>query len=223
MDGAPKTGTTLAHVKSSIPAATVSRLPIYLRCLVDLSEHRTTCSSEQLAATAGVNSAQVRKDLSYLGTHGVRGVGYSIAELRQQLRRALGLNKGYSVAIAGAGNLGSALANYGGFEAWGFEVVAIFDADPAKIGTSLGGHVVQPVDELEATVRDCGVDIGIVATPASAAQDVADGFVAAEVRSILNFAPTVLHTPEWVETRRMDVSTELQILTYHLQLTAERV
>lgn len=183
-----------------------------------MSERQTTCSSEQLAAIAGVNSAQVRKDLSYLGSHGVRGVGYTIVELQSQLRQALGLHKGYSVAIAGAGNLGSALSTYGGFDAWGFAVVAVFDADPDKIGTRVGSHEVLPVSDLEAVVVSRGVDIGIVATPASAAQEVADRFVAAGVRSILNFAPTVLQTPDSVETRRMDVSTELQILTYHLRL-----
>jgi len=199
----------------------VSRLPVYLRCLVDLPDGQVTCSSDQLAAIAGVNSAQVRKDLSYLGTHGVRGVGYTITELRAQLRLALGLNKGYSVAIVGAGNLGSALGTYPGFDAWGFRVVAIFDLDPTKVGMKIGDQEVLAITELERAVRRQAVDIGIVAVPAGAAQDVADQLVAAGVRSILNFAPTVLHTPEWVETRRMDVSTELQILTYHLQLGSE--
>jgi redox-sensing transcriptional repressor len=196
-------------------------LPVYLRCLVDLPEGQTTCSSEQLAATAGVNSAQLRKDLSYLGSHGVRGVGYTVTELQAQLRMALGLHKGYSVAIAGAGNLGAALSAYPGFDAWGFEVIAVFDVDPEKIGSVVGGHEVIALADLERVVADEHVDIGIVATPADAAQEVADRFVAAGVRSILNFAPRVLHTPEWVETRRMDVSTELQILTYHLQLGAD--
>jgi len=170
---------------------------------------------------AGVNPAQLRKDLSYLGSHGVRGVGYTITELQEQLRQALGLHKGYSVAIAGAGNLGTALSSYPGFDAWGFSVVAVFDIDPAKVGTRVGDLVVSSLSDLERIVADLEVDIGIVATPAGSAQDVADRFVAADVRSILNFAPTVLHTPEWVETRRVDVSTELQILTYHLQLSGE--
>ena len=208
-------------MKSSIPAATVARLPVYLRCLVDLPKDQATCSSDQLAAIAGVNPAQLRKDLSYLGSHGVRGVGYTITELQAQLRQALGLHKGYSVAIAGAGNLGTALSSYPGFDAWGFSVVAVFDVDPGKVGTRIGDHEVRSLDELEQAVDEESVDIGIVATPAGAAQDVADRFVAAGVRSILNFAPTVLQTPETVETRRMDVSTELQILTYHLQLSAE--
>lgn len=208
-------------MKRSIPAATVSRLPVYLRCLVDLPEDQTTCSSDQLAVFAGVNPAQLRKDLSYLGSHGVRGVGYTITELQEQLRQALGLHKGYCVAIAGAGNLGTALSSYPGFDAWGFSVVAVFDVDPDKVGTRVGDHLVSSLSDLERIVADLEVDIGIVATPAGSAQEVADRFVAAGVRSILNFAPTVLHTPESVETRRMDVSTELQILTYHLQLSGE--
>ena len=199
----------------------MARLPVYLRSLIDLPEGQRTCSSDQLAAIAGVNPAQLRKDLSYLGSHGVRGVGYTITELQDRLRQELGLHKGYSVAIAGAGNLGSALSTYGGFDAWGFSVVAVFDVDPAKVGTELGRHEVRSLADLEHVVREEGVDIGIVATPAEAAQEVADRFVAAGVRSILNFAPTVLHTPESVETRRMDVSTELLILTYHLQLGTE--
>lgn len=204
-------------VKSSVPAATVSRLPIYLRCLNDLPPTQETCSSDQLAAIAGVNPAQVRKDLSYLGSQGTRGVGYGVEELRRQLRDALGLNTGYSVAIVGAGNLGSALGNYGGFRSWGFEVVALFDVDSDKVGREIGGHRVLPLDELESVVAERDVSIGIIATPAGAAQDVADRLVASGLRSILNFAPTVLQVPTQVEVRRVDLSTELQILTFHLQ------
>jgi len=185
-----------------------------------MSEQQTTCSSDQLAAEAGVTSAQVRKDLSYLGSYGVRGVGYAIVDLQDQLRIALGLHKGYSVVILGVGNLGSALASYPGFDAWGFRVVALFDVDPAKVGTVIGGHDVRALSDLEQTLSDVPIDIGIVATPAGAAQDVADRLVAAGVRSILNFAPTVLQVPESVKTRRLDVSTQLQILTYHLQAAA---
>jgi redox-sensing transcriptional repressor len=208
-------------MRGPIPTATVARLPIYLRCLGDLPPEHTTCSSEQLATIAGVNSAQVRKDLSYLGTHGVRGVGYTIVELREQLRLALGLTQGYAVAIAGAGNLGSALSNYGGFAPWGFEVVGVFDVDPSKIGRVIGGHRVRPMEDLETIVAERDVAIGIVATPSSSAQDVADRFVAAGLRSILNFAPAVLQVPAGVSVRRVDLSTELQILTFHLQREAE--
>ena len=190
---------------------------MYLRCLNDLPGNQETCSSDQLAAIAGVNPAQVRKDLSYLGSQGTRGVGYGVEELRRQLRDALGLNTGYAVAIVGAGNLGSALSNYGGFRPWGFEVVALFDVDPAKVGTTIGGHEVLDLDDLERIVEEREVAIGIIATPAGSAQDVADRFVASGLRSILNFAPTVLQVDSTVEVRRVDLSTELQILTFHLQ------
>jgi redox-sensing transcriptional repressor len=203
-------------VKQSVPAATVSRLPIYLRSLQDLGATQETCSSDQLANIAGVNSAQVRKDLSYLGSQGTRGVGYDVAELRRQLRDALGLNIGYAVAIVGAGNLGSALSNYDGFASWGFEVVAMFDVDQAKVGGDIAGHEVLSLDELESVVTDRDVAIGIIATPAGAAQEVADRLVTAGLRSILNFAPTVLQVDQGVEVRRVDLSTELQILTFHL-------
>ena len=166
---------------------------------------------------SGVNSAQVRKDLSYLGSHGTRGVGYRIDELRVQLRRALGLTHGYAVVIVGAGNLGSALANYGGFSAWGFEVAAVVDVDRNKVGTEIAGRAVEPFAELASIVAERNVAIGIIATPSWSAQEVADRLTAAGVRSILNFAPATIEVPDGVEIRRVDLSTELQILTYHLQ------
>ena len=199
----------------------MARLPVYLRCLGDLPLSQSTCSSEDLATIAGVNSAQVRKDLSYLGSQGVRGVGYNVVDLGRELRNALGLTKGYSVAIVGIGNLGRALSNYGGFAGWGFDVVALFDSDPDKVGTEVGGLDVDAMDDLERVVKERDVGIGIVATPASAAQEVADRFTAAGLRSILNFAPTVLQVPEWVAVRRVDLSTELQILTFYLQESGE--
>jgi redox-sensing transcriptional repressor len=204
-------------VSKSIPTATIARLPIYLRCLGYLPAVQETCSSDELAANAGVNPAQVRKDLSYLEVSGVRGVGYSVEELRVQLSEALGLNQGYAVAVVGAGNLGSALSNYGGFAAWGFAIAGVFDIDEAKVGTEVGGHVVRPLDELEEIVAQRNIAIGIIATPAPAAQQVADRFIAAGLRSILNFAPTVLQVPSNVVVRRVDLSTELQILTFYLR------
>ena len=203
-------------MKSSIPAATVSRLPVYLRSLGEISREQSTCSSEHIASVSGVNSAQVRKDLSYLGSHGVRGVGYNVDELRSQLRKALGLTHNYPVAIVGAGNLGSALVNYPGFVMWGFEVVALLDSDTSKMGSVIGRIPVSPIAELEALVASLDVQIGIIATPADAAQEVANRFSASGVRSILNFAPAVLQVPEGVEVRRVDLSTELQILAFHL-------
>ncbi len=202
-------------MKAIIPAATVSRLPLYLRCLGEIPPSQTTCSSEQLAEGAGVNPAQVRKDLSFIDPPGVRGVGYDVAELRALLRRELGLTKQYRVAIAGAGNLGSALTMYPGFNEAGFEVVALFDTDVTKIGTTINSLTVQPFKNIGAIVASLSVSIGVIATPLEAAQEVADRFVDAGIRSILNFAPAVLKRPAGIEVRRVDLSTELQILAYH--------
>ncbi len=209
-------------MRAVVPGATVSRLPVYLRCLDGLPPDQRTCASEQLAALAGVHSAQVRKDLSYLGVSGTRGIGYDVAALIEHLRRALGLTKRYAVAIVGGGNLGNALGNYGGFGTWGFEVVAVLDADPSKIGQVVAGVQVEPIEDLERIVAERDVAIGIIATPARAAQDVAERLTAAGVRSILNFAPAVIEVPTGVDVRRVDLSTELQILTYHLQGRAIR-
>lgn len=204
-------------MRTSIPPATVSRLPLYLRVLGELPKTQTMVSSEQLANVAGANSAQVRKDLSYLGTYGVRGVGYDTAQLRTQIEIALGLSADLVVAIIGAGNLGSALANYKGFNEWGFSVGALFDIDTSKVGSEIDGLVVQHMSRLEDLVESSGVRIGVIATPAGAAQEVADRLATAGVTSILNFAPTVLRVPEGVKVRRVDLSTELQILSFHLK------
>ncbi len=174
-----------------------------------------TCSSEQLADGAGVNPAQVRKDLSFIDPPGVRGVGYDVAELQALLRRELGLTRPYRVAIAGAGNLGSALTMYPGFNESGFEVVALFDTDKTKIGTTINALLVEPFDKIRGIVAAKSVSIGIIATPAGAAQEVADRFVEAGVRSILNFAPAVLKRSSAVEVKRVDLTSELQILAYH--------
>ncbi|MEZ5174767.1 MAG: redox-sensing transcriptional repressor Rex [Acidimicrobiia bacterium] len=199
-----------------IPSATVARLPRYLRCLSDMAETVSTCSSEGLATVAGVNAAQVRKDLSYLGSHGTRGVGYDIDELRAQIRKALGMLRDHPVIIIGAGNLGTALSNYKGFENWGFEIQAIVDIDDDKIGKRVDGLVIQSLHELAAIVADKQIKIGIIATPPAAAQGVADRLIDAGIKSILNLAPTTLKTHDDVAVRRVDLSTELGILAYHL-------
>lgn len=201
----------------SIPPATVSRLPIYLRSLSELPSTKATCSSQQLASLAGVNAAQVRKDLSALGPTGVRGVGYDVARLQETLRRVLGLTHRYAVAIVGAGNLGTALGTYPGFKTWGFEVVAVLDSDATKVGSDVAGVAVEPIADLERIVRQRDVTIAIIATPAVAAQEVSDRLTSAGVKSILNFAPAQLRVPEDVAVRRVHLSTELQILTFHLQ------
>jgi redox-sensing transcriptional repressor len=214
-DLGPCAAANLDVVRVSIPSTTVARLPLYLRCLAELEPGQTTFSSDDLAQLAGVKSAQVRKDLSYLDAPGVRGVGYKTAAVSQLLRRELGLTRRHRVAIAGAGNLGSALAEYPGFRDSGFEVAAVFDTDADKIGQSVSSVAVEPLRNLEKVVRSEDVSIGIIATPARSAQAVADRFVAAGVRSILNFAPTVLKVSEDVQARRVDLSTELQILAFH--------
>jgi redox-sensing transcriptional repressor len=204
-----------------IPEATVGRLPVYLRALVDMAERgATTISSGDLAEAAGVNSAKVRKDLSYLGSYGTRGVGYDVAYLIHQVRRELGLTQDWPVLIAGAGNLGHALSNYKGFTERGFRIVAIVDNAPDKVGERIGSIVVEDVDRLSAIVRREDVAIGLICTPSAAAQDVADRMVAAGIRSILNFAPAVITVPAAVSVRKVDLSIELQILAYYEQRKA---
>jgi redox-sensing transcriptional repressor len=206
---------------SGIPEATVARLPEYLRALSSLVESgTTTCSSEELAAAAGVNSAKLRKDLSHLGSYGTRGVGYDVEYLRYQISREIGLTQDWPVVIVGIGNLGHALANYSGFSSRGFRTVALLDADPARHGELVAGLKIRSFTELASIVQEQRVVIGVVATPAQAAQDVCDRMVEAGVRSILNFAPTLLSVPEGVRVRKVDLSSELQILAYHEQRTA---
>lgn len=202
-------------MKKHIPDATVARLPVYLRCLA-MRAGTGTCSSEDLARTAGVNAAQVRKDLSFLGAHGTRGVGYDVDALREEIRGALGLTHDFPVVIVGAGNLGRALANYRGFSEWGFSIAAILDADARKIGSTISGTLVEPMSDLETLVSERDIEIGIIATPHDQAQPVAERLVAAGIRSILNFAPTVINV-DLAEVRVVDLSSELQILAYHLQ------
>lgn len=196
----------------------MQRLPLYLQLLED-REDPATISSDQLAVLAGVTAAKVRKDLSFLGSFGTRGVGYEIEQLRFQIRRALGLTRDWRLAIVGVGNLGHALANYAGFQGEGFGVAGLFDADPSRIGEQVNGLAIEPVGRLGKVVKERDIDIGVVAVPAAAAQEVADLLVAAGIRSILNFAPTVIQVPDGVEVRRVDLSTELQVLGYHLRLS----
>lgn len=204
-----------------IPEATVARLPLYLRALTALSERSVpTVSSEELAAAAGVNSAKLRKDFSYLGSYGTRGVGYDVEYLVYQISRELGLTQDWPVVIVGIGNLGAALANYGGFASRGFRVAALIDADPAMAGKPVAGIPVQHTDELEKIIEENGVSIGVIATPAGAAQQVSERLIAAGVTSILNFAPTVLSVPDGVDVRKVDLSIELQILAFHEQRKA---
>jgi redox-sensing transcriptional repressor len=201
---------------AAVPEATVARLPIYLRVLTLLAEDGvTTVSSDTLAAGAGMTPAKVRKDLSHLGSYGTRGVGYDVDVLLERISARLGLTEDRAVLLAGVGNLGHALARYGGFQARGFRIVALVDADPDRAGEVVGEVEVRPVDELERLIEDCQVTIGMICTPAGAAQQVCDRLVAAGVTSILNFAPVVLSVPEGVDVRKVDLAVELQILSFH--------
>src|SRR3954468_679371 len=207
--------------KPGIPDATVARLPVYLRVLTTLADTgMTTVSSEALAAAAGVGSAKLRKDLSHLGSYGTRGVGYDVEYLVYQISRALGLTQHYRVAIIGVGNLGHALANYAGFATRGFQIAALVDADPHRVGEQVVGIEIRHLDDLEIVVKEHEISIAVIATPAPAAQDVCERLVACGVTSILNFAPTVLAVPESVDVRKVDLSIELQILAFDEQRKA---
>jgi redox-sensing transcriptional repressor len=199
-----------------VPDATVARLATYLRVLGSLGDRCTlTVSSEELAVAAGVNSAKLRKDLSYLGSYGIRGVGYHVATLTEEIARTLGITVHRSVALIGVGNLGQALAGYAGFASRGFRIAALIDADPNRIGTTIRGLVVRDVADLVEIVTEEQIAIAVLATPASVAQDVCDRLVEAGVTSILNFAPVVLSVPEHVDVRKVDLAAELQILSFH--------
>jgi redox-sensing transcriptional repressor len=199
----------------------VGRLPVYLRALVEMAERgRSTVSSETLAEAAGVNSAKVRKDLSYLGSYGTRGVGYDVAYLIHQVRRELGLTQDWPVLIAGIGNLGHALARYRGFSERGFRIVALVDVDVRKQGEVVEGVRIRAVEEMPDLVKRHEVAIGMICTPAAGAQEVADRMVDAGIRSILNFAPAHINVPTHVSVRKVDLSLELQILAFYEQRKA---
>lgn len=206
------------NARRGIPDATVARLPEYLRALTSLAERDiASVSSEELAAAAGVRSAKLRKDLSYLGSYGVRGVGYEVDHLAFEISRELGLTQDWPVAIVGMGNLGHALAAYSGFATRGFQIVALLDQDEQVIGERIAGLSVQPMSSLASLAQAHGLAIGVIATPAASAQEVCDELVAVDIRAILNFAPCVLNVPDGVDIRKVDLSQELQILAFHEQ------
>ncbi len=199
-----------------IPDATVARLPEYLYALHTLAEAgHDTVSSNALAAVAGVNSAKLRKDLSHLGSYGIRGVGYDVTLLTRQISHALGLTRHRDVALIGVGHLGKALAGYAGFANRGFGIAALFDVAPEHVGTELAGLRVYHMDALAEIVSEKQISIGVIATPTTAAQRVADSLVNAGVTSILNFAPCILNVPDNVDVRKVDLAVELQILSFH--------
>ena len=216
-DAAPDPAPALeppAAVVKGIPEATIARLPVYLRVLNAL-DGLDTVSSGTLAEAAGVSPAQLRKDLSALGSYGTRGVGYDVSYLRVQIGRVVGSTHEWPVVVVGIGNLGTALANYSGFYSRGFRVVGLVDPSPALVGARIHGVTITDLTELERVVAGTGAVIGVIATPAEAAQAVADRLVAAGVTSILNFAATVLAVPDGVQVRKVDLGQELQILAYH--------
>jgi redox-sensing transcriptional repressor len=200
-----------------VAESTVRRLSLYLRFLEEFEEQGIdTISSEALASRGGTTSAQVRKDLSFFGSFGKRGLGYAVPELAGRLREILGLERRYRVAMIGAGKIGSALVHYRGFKQRGFDIVAIFDADPGKIGRQWNGLAVLDIASLEAELRRQPVDMAVLVTPAEAAQGVADRLVRLGVRAILNFAPLQLAVPNDVVVKTVNLALELETLSYAL-------
>jgi redox-sensing transcriptional repressor len=198
-----------------VSASTIGRLSLYLRLLRELrADGVETLSSETLAQHCGTTAAQVRKDLSLFGTFGKRGRGYVVAELLEALRNIMGLERRWRVALIGAGKIGAALLAYQDFQRQGFDIIAVVDADPAKVGTAWNGGVVRGEAELEEALH--GVDIVIVAVPAAAAQSVVDRVVRCGVRAVLNFAPTKLKVPGDVALKTVNMAGELEALSYAL-------
>jgi len=195
----------------------VRRLSHYYRVLEEIeAEGERLISSHRLAERGGITSAQVRKDLSTFGSFGRRGLGYSVAHLREEIRSILGLDRRWRVAVVGAGNVGAALLSYRGFARQGFDVVAVFDRDPLRVGQRIGDLVVRDVAEVAAAAADLRLDMGVIATPVGAAQEVAELLVAAGVRGILNFAPRKLFVPVEVTLRNVDMTVELESLSFAL-------
>jgi redox-sensing transcriptional repressor len=200
-----------------IPEMTVRRLSVYTRCLLQLEEDGVkTISSQALAERFGLNSAQVRKDLAYFGDFGVRGIGYYVSGLKAELQRILNLDREWQVALVGYGNLGSALFHYKGFARQGFRIAAIFDDDPAKIARSVDGVPILPMRDLPAEAKARNLQIAIVAVPADVAQAVIDKLVAAGIKAILNFAPSRIKVARDVRLRNVDLSIELETLSFYL-------
>jgi redox-sensing transcriptional repressor len=205
-----------------VPSVTVPRLALYLRKLRELEERGVVrVSSKDLAAMIDLNAAQIRKDFSYFGEFGTRGVGYEVARLITEISRSLGLERTWNVIIVGAGLLGTALARYRGFAEQGFELVGMFDRSDKVVGTSYGGGSVTAVESLEEFCAATPVDIALVTVPAAAAQATVDRLVAAGVRAILNFAPVKVIAPVHVTVRQVDLSSELMFLSFCLGGTAD--
>ena len=198
--------------------ASAARLSLYLRCLEGWRrDGRATASSRDLAAALGIGAAQIRKDLSYLGTLGRRGVGYKVAELAGAIRSTLGIDREWPAVLVGAGNLARALLRYRGFPERGFRLVGLFDADARKIGQRVEGLTVEPAADLVRRVRALGAELGIVAVPWESAQEVGEGLAAAGVRGVLNFAPVVLRLPAGIAVVNVDLTIQLEQLAFQVQ------
>ncbi len=205
---------------SKIPTATITRLSIYSRYLEALAQEGVKIiASDKLAQKCGINPAQIRKDLAYFGEFGIRGVGYFVKELLFEIKRILGLNKSWKMALVGIGNLGSALLAHQNFIRQGYEFIAVFDVDPAKVGRRLpSGQMIHHLDELEQVLKENSAEIGVIATPASQAQNVAQRLIAAGIKAILNFAPIQLQVPEGMAVENVDFTVKLDNLAYHLTM-----
>jgi redox-sensing transcriptional repressor len=200
-----------------IPEMSIGRLSVYTRCLLQLEEDGVkTVSSQELAERFNLNSAQVRKDLAYFGEFGVRGIGYYVSGLKAELQRILGLDREWPVALVGFGNLGSALFHYKGFGRQGFRIAVIFDDDPSKAGREIDGVPILPTRDLPRDVKARGVQIAIIAVPAEGAQAVADLLVSAGIKAVLNFAPARIRLPRDVRLKDVDLSIELETLSFYL-------
>jgi len=209
--------------RKNIPSVTINRLSIYHRCLekileTEKEEEFKIISSFRMAEMTGINSAQIRKDLAYFGEFGKRGIGYPVIDLGKELKKILGLDKKWSVIIAGAGNLGKALVNYKGFQKRGFIIKGIFDNNPSKIGKKLDHIFIYDIKEIEKFIQAENINIGILVVPADSAQEVADKMVAGGIKAILNFAPVHFVLPPEIKVHNVDLSIEFEGLTYYLNL-----
>lgn len=204
--------------QKSIPEPTIARLPRYLRSFNEFErKNHTIISSKELAGVSGINPSQVRKDLAYFGQFGRRGIGYEVRKLDVKMREILGLHKTWGIALVGAGNLGTALLQYGGFAKAGFKIEAAFDVDPSKVGWELEGVRIWAASAIRTIVREKKIEIAVMAVPASQAQRTADELVDGGIRAILNFAPCLLNYPKSVLVRNVDLASELEHLTYFLE------
>ncbi len=208
--------------KGSVPSAVINRLCLYHRCLEEIrgaeggKDKLNYVSSSKIAAMTGINPAQIRKDLTYFGEFGKRGKGYPAVDLLRELEKILGLDRKWSVIIAGAGNLGKALVRYKGFSSRGFLIEGIFDQDPLKIGKKIGHIFIYDVKEMDKFIRAKDIDIGVLVVPAQSAQEVAEKMVEGGIKAILNFAPARIDLPAKIRIHNVDLSFEFEELTYYL-------